>query len=212
MMVSQLATARGLPPLRSLLLREMDSRRGVCSISLPPRRWRSSRRLSSLTTGSETGLKALAASKHLGRLTLLNATSSDIGPKGLAALSRSSRLAGLRVLYLILNACGDAGAKALAASKHLTALSELYLSENQLGPKGARDRRIARLRATHDARAGVQRFRCAERTGAAAGAARLNKLRVLNVAGTLIGIEGALSILVEAPPPPQRARPSRPRH
>ena len=142
-----------------------------------------------------------------GRLTLLNATSSDIG-RGLAALSRSSRLAGLRVLYLILNACGDER-KGLAASSRLTALSELYLSENQLGPKGARAIAASHAFGQLTTLALAYNDSMCRADRGSLWRNGLNKLRVLNVAGTLI--EGRCRFS-STPPPPQRARPSRPRH
>ncbi len=123
--------------------------------------------LSSLDLGpiTEAGLRALAASPHLGNLTHLNLLASPIGDGGMAALCGSGLAHTLRRvefpntaisdvavnaltksplfahmygprLNLMMNRIGDEGLKAIAASEHLLRFRELVLRENVVGDDG----------------------------------------------------------------------------
>jgi uncharacterized protein (TIGR02996 family) len=110
------------------------------------------------------GMRALAGSPHLGRLTALRLYSNNLGDEGVRALAGAPWLAGLRVLdlgnnglsaegvaalagtphpfrpeFLALgrNAVGDAGLGALAVSPVLTRVKRLFLSNNAIGHRGA---------------------------------------------------------------------------
>ncbi len=123
--------------------------------------------LSSLHLGrlTDAGVRALAASPHLGNLTHLNLLACTIGDGGMAALCRSRLAESLRSvefpntgisdagvtalvasplfghmhgprLNLMMNRIGDDGLKAIAASEHLLRFRELVLRENVVGDAG----------------------------------------------------------------------------
>jgi uncharacterized protein (TIGR02996 family) len=74
---------------------------------------------------------------HLGRLTELVLTDSQLGPDAARILAAAPTLAGVRNLALRSNALGDAGVEALAASPHLAQLRVLSLGNNGIGDAGA---------------------------------------------------------------------------
>jgi uncharacterized protein (TIGR02996 family) len=85
----------------------------------------------------DAGVRALAASPHLGRLERLILAGNEITPAGAAALAGSRRLKRLRGLDLSYNDLGAEGARVLAGSALLKRLRVLELEANELGAPGA---------------------------------------------------------------------------
>jgi uncharacterized protein (TIGR02996 family) len=83
------------------------------------------------------GVRALAGSPYLARLTYLN-PGHGIGDEGARALAESPHWRGLTSLYL--NSCnlGPDGARALAGSPVLASVQKLFLAVNPIGSDGAR--------------------------------------------------------------------------
>ncbi len=82
----------------------------------------------------DEGLAALVKSKHLIGLQALNLTANDLSAEGLAALGK--QLPVLRRLVLTNNPIGDEGAAALAGWKHLGGLRSLYTTACELSEEG----------------------------------------------------------------------------
>jgi uncharacterized protein (TIGR02996 family) len=86
-----------------------------------------------------SGVRALAQSSHLQRLTRLDLAGNRIGDGGAWALARSRNLRALTHLNLTGNRIGSVGVLALARSENLQALTHLDLAGNYIGDAGARD-------------------------------------------------------------------------
>lgn len=84
-----------------------------------------------------TGVRALAGSRRLGRLQHLDLRSNDIGDGGLNALVASVLFPRLTDLLLDENRITDASVEALAASPEASQLRELHLDFNEIGDDGA---------------------------------------------------------------------------
>jgi uncharacterized protein (TIGR02996 family) len=84
----------------------------------------------------DEGVSAIAGSKTLRQLRVLDLSEQDIGPAGAAALANSPVAAGLRELHLNLNRLGRDGAQELAASPLLAGLKTLQLATNAIGDLG----------------------------------------------------------------------------
>jgi uncharacterized protein (TIGR02996 family) len=84
------------------------------------------------------GLRLLASSPHLARLTCLNASCTSLFEGGAEAVTAATGLTGLRELALGGNNLGPQDAAALAATPHLGGLTSLSLAGNHLGTEGVR--------------------------------------------------------------------------
>lgn len=82
----------------------------------------------------DEGFAALLKSKHLGELSALNLSSSELSGEALAVLG--AKLPSLGHLVLTNNPIGDDGARALAEWKHLGGLRALYLTACELSEEG----------------------------------------------------------------------------
>ncbi len=97
----------------------------------------------------EEGVRPLADSPQLARLTDLSLRENALGDRGVRVLAASANCG--RLVSLDLAGCGvtDAGAEALARSPHLGRLEWLYLYENRLTQRGVRalaySRHLARV-------------------------------------------------------------------
>jgi hypothetical protein len=85
----------------------------------------------------DAGARVLAKTPHLHPLTHLDLSYNRMGDEGVRALAASPHLRSLTHLYLSGNRIGDGGVRALAASPHLRCLTHLYLSGNRIGDEGA---------------------------------------------------------------------------
>src|SRR5262249_42796493 len=81
-------------------------------------------------------MPALAASRHLARLTALDFRDNRLGTADAVALAASPHLAGLMQLDLSWNRVGTGGVQALAGSPHLGRLASLRLAANDVGATG----------------------------------------------------------------------------
>src|SRR5262249_26969961 len=84
-----------------------------------------------INTFEKEGAAALARSRYLGSLKVLQMGNCFIGNEGAAALARCPGLAGLVELELYYCQIGDEGARALADSPHLGGIERLNLGLNQ---------------------------------------------------------------------------------
>lgn len=82
----------------------------------------------------DEGFEALLKSKHLGELSALNLSSSELSGEALGGLG--AKLPALTHLVLTNNPIGDDGARALAEWKHLGGLRALYLTACELSEEG----------------------------------------------------------------------------
>jgi uncharacterized protein (TIGR02996 family) len=90
-------------------------------------------------------VRALAASKHLRRITSLDMPHARMGDEGLSLLAQSPNLAGLTHLSLQFNEISTAGLVALAGSTHLRSLRSLDVTANDL-PSDALEQFVASCR------------------------------------------------------------------
>lgn len=163
-----LAAARWLPRVRRLILRGELGDAGFAQLAAAP----ATAELRALNvTDNGLGPPALAdLGAGLPRCTTLVLTGNPIGDKGLAGLRRWRHLAGVEALYL--SSCGvsSQGLEALLGDQPLPALAKLCLAGNEK----INDKAAAAI---------------------AAAAARLPRLRHLDVSGTKLGETGARTLL-----------------
>jgi hypothetical protein len=91
----------------------------------------------------DEGVRTLADSPVVSRLTTLFLSDCNVGPEGARALARSPWLGALRYLHLDNNALEDAGAFELARAPWLTRLAGLHVDNCSIGESGRRALREA---------------------------------------------------------------------
>ena len=83
------------------------------------------------------GVRLLAQSSSLSKLTVLALSGNNLGDEGAQALAKSATLSSLTTLDLCANGIGDDGALALAQSPQLKKLRVIELYGNDIGSRGA---------------------------------------------------------------------------
>lgn len=87
---------------------------------------------------SDIGAIAIARSRSMGNLIMLDLDGNGIGPEGVRALASSPHMKKLQHLYLSENDLGSAGARAIADSEHLRQLRSLMIVNCDIGDEGCK--------------------------------------------------------------------------
>jgi uncharacterized protein (TIGR02996 family) len=153
--------------------------------------------LSGLSLGHEPGahgVRQLAASSWLDRLSALDVSENDLTDRGLGFLAGARCLGHLRTLDLRANDLGPDGARALASSAYLTRLTRLGLAENRLRAEGV-DELVCSSNASDLLELDLRSNGLGD-AGAwvLAGAPRLAKLQVLRLAVNDVTSDGAKAL------------------